>query len=116
VAFYHGHDEVAPGLQLLHIGGHTRGLQAVRVHTARGWMVLASDASHYYDNMGLDAPFPIVDNVADMLAGYEILLKFAESPDHIVPGHDPLVRTRYPGLAGADTEVVALHLGNGARP
>ncbi|MDH3067008.1 N-acyl homoserine lactonase family protein [Achromobacter insolitus] len=115
VAFYHGHDEIAPGLQLLHIGGHTRGLQAVRVHTARGWMVLASDASHYYDNMERDAPFPIVDNVADMLAGYEILLKFAESPDHIVPGHDPLVRMRYPALAGADTDVVALHLGKGAR-
>ncbi|HEY9271509.1 hypothetical protein [Achromobacter sp.] len=83
---------------------------------ARGWMVLASDASHYYDNMGRDAPFPIVDNVADMLAGYEILLKFAESPDHIVPGHDPQVRTRYPGLAGMDTEVVALHLGAVSNP
>ncbi|MGY6268858.1 N-acyl homoserine lactonase family protein [Achromobacter denitrificans] len=113
VDFYHGHDEIAPGLQLLHIGGHTQGLQAVRVHTARGWMVLASDASHYYDNMGLQAPFPIVHNVADMLAGYDILLKFAESPEHIVPGHDPLVRTRYPGLDGTDTEVVALHLGAG---
>ncbi|MCY1373310.1 hypothetical protein D9M69_605760 [compost metagenome] len=46
-----------------------------------------------------------------MLAGYDTLLKFAESPEHIVPGHDPLVRTRYPGLDGTDTEVVALHLG-----
>ena len=27
------------------------GLQCVRVNTARGWVVLASDASHYYDNM-----------------------------------------------------------------
>ncbi|HCW18586.1 MAG TPA: MBL fold hydrolase, partial [Achromobacter sp.] len=92
------------------IGGHTQGLQSVRVHTARGWIVLASDASHYYDNMGLDAPFPIVLNVADMLAGYETLLKHAESPDHVIPGHDPLVRNRYPAFRNGDTEVVALHL------
>ena len=109
VAFYQGHDEIAPGLQLLHIGGHTQGLQAVRVHTARGWVVLASDASHYYDNMQLEAPFPIVLNVADMLAGYETLLKFAESPDHIIPGHDPLVRTRYPSVGDSGSEIVALH-------
>jgi hypothetical protein len=49
-------------------------------------------------------------NVADMLAGYETLLRHAESPDHIVPGHDPLVRSRYPGIVQGDTEVVALHL------
>ncbi|WP_238926441.1 N-acyl homoserine lactonase family protein [Achromobacter xylosoxidans] len=109
VDFYHGHDELAPGLQLLHIGGHTQGLQAVRVHTARGWIVLASDASHYYDNMRLDAPFPIVLNVADMLAGYATLLKYAESADHIVPGHDPLVRLRYPAVVQGNAEIVALH-------
>jgi hypothetical protein len=30
-------------------GGHSRGLQAVRVRTAVGWMVLASGAAHYYE-------------------------------------------------------------------
>lgn len=109
VDFYQGHDEIAPGLQLLHIGGHTEGLQAVRVHTARGWIVLASDASHYYENMERQAPFPIVHDVAAMLAGYDTLLKYAESPDHIVPGHDPLVRARYPTLDVAGVEIVALH-------
>jgi len=94
VHFYHGHDELFPGVQLLHIGGHTQGLQAVRVHTARGWVVLASDASHYYANLQQQSPFPIVDNVAQMLAGYEILHKFADSPDHIVPGHDPMAMRR----------------------
>ncbi|GAB1575778.1 N-acyl homoserine lactonase family protein [Bordetella petrii] len=109
VSFYHGHDELAAGLQLLHIGGHTQGLQAVRVHTARGWVVLASDASHFYDNMQAEAPFPIVYNVADMLAGYGTLLKFAESPDHIVPGHDPEVMRRYPRAGDGTVEAVALH-------
>jgi len=113
VHFYHGHDELFPGVQLLHIGGHTQGLQAVRVHTARGWVVLASDASHYYANMQQQSPFPIVDNVAQMLAGYEILHKFADSPDHIVPGHDPLVRLRYPAVRNGDAQIVALHVAPG---
>ncbi|AZW16197.1 N-acyl homoserine lactonase family protein [Bordetella hinzii] len=107
VNFCHGHEEIAPGLQVLHIGGHTQGLQSVRVHTERGWVVLASDASHYYDNMQEGAPFPIVYNVADMLAGYETLAKYAESPQHIIPGHDPAVLARYPRLDGRD--IVALH-------
>jgi hypothetical protein len=40
-----------------HVGGYTAGLQWVRVRTARGWVVLASDASHYYDHVEAPA-FP----------------------------------------------------------
>ena len=40
VCFYRGDAELAPGLQLYLIGGHTDGLQVVRVHTRRGWVVL----------------------------------------------------------------------------
>ena len=45
-----------------------------------------------------------------MLAGYDTLLKYAESPDHIVPGHDPLVRARYPALdvAGVKSSLAPL--------
>ena len=81
VDFYQGHDEIAPGLQLLHIGGHTEGLQAVRVHTARGWIVLASDASHYYENMERQAPFPSFMTWPPCWRA-TTLLKYAESPDH----------------------------------
>ena len=109
VDFCQGNEEIAPGVQVLHIGGHTQGLQSVRVHTARGWVVLASDASHYYDNMRGHAPFPIVFNVADMLAGYATLARFADSPEHIIPGHDPAVLARYPTVGGQQ-DIVALHL------
>ena len=37
VVFHDGDAELAPGLRLLKIGGHTKGLQALRVHTRRGW-------------------------------------------------------------------------------
>ncbi len=72
------------------------GLQVVRVRTRRGWVVLASDASHFYENMETRSPFPIHYNIADTIRGYETLKELASSPGHIIPGHDPLVLARYP--------------------
>lgn len=108
VRFHDGDAELRPGLSLHRIGGHTDGLQAVRVHTERGWVVLASDATHYADNLRRRSPFPIVYHVGDMLRGYERLLQLADSADHVVPGHDPEVRARYPA-AGDGADIVALH-------
>lgn len=96
VDFHDGAAEVAPGIEVHHVGGHTRGLQSVRVKTRRGWVVLASDASHFYAHMEQDRLFPIVYNVGDMLEGFRTLRRLATSPSHIVPGHDPLVMERYP--------------------
>lgn len=96
VVFVNGDKELAPGVSVHHVGGHTDGLQFVRVWTKRGWVVLASDASHYYENMEQANPFPLVYNVGDMLEGYEKMRSLAASPDHVIPGHDPLVLQRYP--------------------
>ena len=37
VVLHAGDDEIAPGITVHHINGHTRGLQSVNVHTKRGW-------------------------------------------------------------------------------
>ncbi|WP_317057494.1 N-acyl homoserine lactonase family protein [Roseovarius rhodophyticola] len=92
VSFYRGDHQLEDGLSLHLIGGHSRGLQAVRVHTSAGWMVLASDASHFYENVLKSKPFPIVVDVEDMLSGYNTLKRLAGRPELIIPGHDPLVR------------------------
>jgi glyoxylase-like metal-dependent hydrolase (beta-lactamase superfamily II) len=80
------------------------GLQVVRVRTRRGWVVVASDASHFYANMEQGRPYPILFNVGEMLEGFNTVRKLAESPRHVIPGHDPLVLKRYPaakpGLEG----------------
>jgi len=108
---FHAGDQpgVFPGIDLLLIGGHTRGLQSVRVSTARGRVVLASDAAHYYENLERGLPFPIVCNVADMIAGHRRVVAAADSPDHVVPGHDPEVLKRYPWLAGDAVGIACLH-------
>ena len=109
VAFVAGDAEIAPGVTVHCIGGHTLGIQCVRVRTARGWVVLASDASHMYDNFQDMAPYPIVSDVRTMLDGFERLKALAESPSHIIPGHDPLVMARYPA-ANPSSEGVVVRL------
>ncbi|HEU5035575.1 MAG TPA: N-acyl homoserine lactonase family protein [Nocardioides sp.] len=109
VAVLNGVHRLADGLELHLVGGHTRGLQVVRVRTARGWVVLASDALHYYENFELRDPFPGIVDLGEMLDGYDRIAALADSPQHIVPGHDPLVMERYDGT-GLPDGVVALHL------
>jgi glyoxylase-like metal-dependent hydrolase (beta-lactamase superfamily II) len=107
VRFHDGDAELFPGVSLHRIGGHTMGLQAVRVITRRGAVVLASDATHLYANIEQARPFPIVWSVADMVEGYRRLRELAASPAHIIPGHDPLVLERYPAPAEALAGIVA---------
>jgi len=107
VSFISGSAEVAPGVETHLIGGHSRGLQCVRVRTRRGWVVLASDTSHFYENFLGGKPFPIVIDVEDMMTGFNRIISLADSVDHVVPGHDPLVRKLYPKLGAGDA--YALH-------
>lgn len=109
VVFHDGHEQLAPGLTVHHIGGHSKGLQCVRVKTARGHVVLASDASHLYAHMHEGRVFPVTYNVAETLEGYGTLRKLADSPDHVVPGHDPQVLERYPAArSGVEDWIVRL--------
>jgi glyoxylase-like metal-dependent hydrolase (beta-lactamase superfamily II) len=107
VQFHAGDALIAPGVSVHLIGGHTMGLQVVRVETRRGALVLASDASHFYANMEEARPFPIVWSVAEMVDGYERLRALAASSQHIIPGHDPLVLSRYPAPANELQGIVA---------
>jgi len=109
VQFHDGDAELAPGFSVHHIGGHTDGIMSVRVFTKRGWVVLASDASHLYANMQSVNPFPIVYDVGAMVEGYGRLRELADTDDHIVPGHDPLVMEKYPAVS-EELEGIAVRL------
>jgi hypothetical protein len=79
--------ELSPGITLHPVGGHRPGMQFVRVYTSRGWVVLASDVTHYYENMETGRPFTAAFNIGDMLEACDTLRAHAPSPHHIVPGH-----------------------------
>lgn len=106
VIFHDGDAEIAPGVTVHKIGGHSRGLQAVRVVTPHGPVVLASDAAHYYETFEQGKPFPLVADMEDMLVGYGTLVRLAGDRRRVVPGHDPLVLKRYPPLTAASSGVV----------
>ena len=106
VVFYDGDAEIAPGLTVHKIGGHSRGLQALRVMTAGGPVVLASDAAHYYETFEMEKPFVIVADMEDMLKGYGTIKRLAGDPTRVIPGHDPLVLKRYPPLTAASAGIV----------
>ena len=98
VRFADGDAAIAPGVTVHMLGGHSKGIQCVRVETARGPVVLASDTAHFYENMEQGKPFIITHDVEATLRGYDRLRELAASPAHIVPGHDPLVLQRYPAV------------------
>jgi glyoxylase-like metal-dependent hydrolase (beta-lactamase superfamily II) len=109
VLFYAGDAELAPGITLHAAGGHSDGLQFVRVNTARGPVVLASDVTHFYENLASGRPFTTAFHVGEMLEGFEKLLASAPDESHIVPGHDPLVMRLYPAPS-PDLEGIVVRL------
>lgn len=98
VQFHDGFAQIAAGVAVHLVGGHTQGLQIVTVQTRLGRLVLASDAVHYYANAELEHPFPLVHNAEAMLQGFRLVKSLAASPAHIVAGHDPLVLKRFPAI------------------
>lgn len=101
---------LAPGVSVHLIGGHTRGLQVVRVATPAGHLVLASDAAHFYDTALERNPFPDLCELPACLDGYDRLFELTDNPDLVVPGHDERVLelfARHPH----DPATVALHQG-----
>ena len=111
VRFHDGTSELFPGISLHRVGGHTGGLQVVRVATERGPLVLASDAFHFTENRRRRAPFPLVYHVGDMLEGYRRCEELAGGrEDLLIAGHDPEVRERWPELIPGFPDIVCLHV------
>jgi len=89
-----GQKELRPGLRLHLVGGHTAGTQILEVRTARGRAVIASDAVKTDRNLKERRPDPYLHDAPGMLDGYELIAGLADSPDLILPGHDPAVLDR----------------------
>lgn len=109
VDFHAGDVELAPNISLHLIGGHTKGLQVVRLWTRHGWLVLASDASHYAANMEQGRPFPIVVDISEMVDGWQKIRRLADNPRYIIAGHDPQVMQDFPA-AGPGMEGIVVRL------
>jgi glyoxylase-like metal-dependent hydrolase (beta-lactamase superfamily II) len=97
--FVDGSEEILPGVSVHWVGGHTPGIQVVRVETERGPMVLATDASHYYANVAEDRAFITFTDLPGVFRAFDALRRLAGGLDRVVAGHDPLVLQRYPPVS-----------------
>jgi glyoxylase-like metal-dependent hydrolase (beta-lactamase superfamily II) len=99
--------DVAPGLQVIVVGGHTPGQLIAQVSSGADTVILAADALHFYEELERDRPFFIVADLIDMYRTYDLLGEMSsENNRRLVAGHDPLVTQRFPDrLTGLPAEL-----------
>ena len=98
-----GDHEVVPGVTVHKLGGHTPGMQAVRVETASGPIVLASDASHLRANIDADAPAAVFTDLPGMYDGFDRMIELAGGDvARVIPGHDPGLLGSIPAVPGLE--------------
>lgn len=110
VRFHDGDAAPFPGITLHLLPGHSKGMQAVRVNTPRGPVLLASDVMHFYANLARRSPFVLTIDVPATLASYSRVLDLVDGDvTRVVPGHDPRVRDLYPLIDVGGVEIAVLH-------
>jgi glyoxylase-like metal-dependent hydrolase (beta-lactamase superfamily II) len=98
--------EVAPGVTVECVGGHSPGQLIVTVATADGRVLLASDAVHYYEELALDRPFAVIADLAASYRAFDIINEARAGGAVFVPAHDPLVMEHHPPVDAALAGVV----------
>ena len=94
-----GTEQIQDGITAIVVGGHSPGQQMTVVATDGGDVVLTSDAVHFYEELEADRPFGVVADLELMYGAYDLVRELGKVPGAvIVPGHDPAVMDRFPGL------------------
>jgi glyoxylase-like metal-dependent hydrolase (beta-lactamase superfamily II) len=101
-----GDQEILPGIGCLLAPGHSVGLQAVAVNTAKGTAVLGSDCAHLFRNYHEDWPTALIVDLVEWMRTYDNLRSRVSSTDLLFPGHDPLMSEDYPEVAEGVTRLV----------
>jgi glyoxylase-like metal-dependent hydrolase (beta-lactamase superfamily II) len=91
--------EFLPGITAYTGGKHTYASQFIAVNTAAGTVVLASDNMYLYENLEKHAPIAQTLDRESNLRAQDRMKQLAADPRLIVPGHDPLVMTKFPQVA-----------------
>lgn len=106
--FFDGTHTVAPGIELIEVGGHTPGQSILTVDLGDRKVVLASDALHYYEELERDWPFAVIADLADAYQALETLRGMSGAGAVIVPGHEPAVMQRFPAVEGPLSELAVV--------
>jgi glyoxylase-like metal-dependent hydrolase (beta-lactamase superfamily II) len=109
LSLFQGSISIAPGIEVIEMGGHTPGQSIVKVNTSEGVVLLASDALHYYEELERDMIFTSVSDIVRMYECFDRIrdMMAAGEVDHLVSGHDPDTLSRFKGMAGEHGELAA---------
>lgn len=86
-------EEIYPGIRVFWVGGHTPCSMAVCVETSQGRVVFTGDTVCHYANIEQNIPVGMSYSIAESLDALE---RIRSEADIILPGHDPLIVTKYP--------------------
>jgi glyoxylase-like metal-dependent hydrolase (beta-lactamase superfamily II) len=101
-----GDQAILPGIELLLAPGHTLGLQAVAVNTAKGTAVVGSDCAHISRNYEEEIPSTFITDMVAWMKTYDKLKLKVSSINLLFPGHDLKMSTHYPKVAEGITRLV----------
>lgn len=109
LCLFSGSRIVAPGVEVLEVGGHTPGQCMVKVSTSEGSVLLASDAVHYYEEYERDRPFTSVANLVEMYEAFDRIRAMIDGGEvqHLVAGHDPDTLSRFSPSEGPYSALAA---------
>ncbi|MEB3100124.1 N-acyl homoserine lactonase family protein [Ferviditalea candida] len=107
IRFVSGNAEIVPGITVYQAGGHSAGLQFVKVRTESGNVILTSDVSHFYRNIEEDRPFSVVHDLASMYHAFDLVRSVSDPTSVLIPGHDPKVMERFPAASAELDGIVA---------
>lgn len=96
------HHEVADGIEVRRVGGHTPGQSVVTVRTAQGVVLLASDAVHYYEELDRAMPFVSVADLVGMYDAFDVVAGQLDAghASYLLTGHDPSTLERFGAVPG----------------
>jgi len=97
---------ILPGIELLLAPGHTPGLQAVAVNTAKGTAIVGSDCAHIFRNYEEEIPSCFITDMIAWMKTYDKLKSRVSSLDLLFPGHDMKMLIQYPKVAEDITQLV----------
>ena len=97
---------ILPGLEAVSAPGHTPGIMALAVNTAKGTAVLGSDCGHTFENYAQEWPSIFICDLRAWVKSWDKLKAKAASPDLLFPGHDVALSDNYPQIAPSVTRLV----------
>ncbi len=91
--------EIMPGIKVFIGSKHTFESQYVLVSTKAEKVIIASDNTWFYYNLINDLAIPVTMDSKAYIKNLKRMKKQVSNPDLIIPGHDPLVFSKFPKIA-----------------